>query len=346
MEDEDARQQRAIRELGRYLLGGWVMTDTECGRPRGGGARCEVPLMRSKDGAFAFCALCAPVPPGASAWDSGETLAAAAAGRGAPAPARIERTEEDALEAEIGAVQQRLRSEARGEAEVPVERAPESRDAEEGGADEDMNEPASYDTTRAREQSDRAARLIGQRMLSGWALLGDTCTNPDCIGIPLIRNRQREKLCVICETLYPAESSQPAPQADVPAEQPPLPVEAREPPAAAASSAALSPSKRRASSDGLAQPDAKRLRSDVQHATAGPVSPPAPGSMRQAAAPGATREALTNHLDVLNARLASLSLFIAEQPLPMGDTSALDESCRLVDAISTCSRAIKELSDL
>lgn len=78
---------------------------------------------------------------------------------------------------------------------------------EEDDEEPPMDPPVTYNVSAAREQSDRASRLIGQRMLQGWALLGETCTNDSCIGIPLVRNRQREKFCVICETTYPPENA-------------------------------------------------------------------------------------------------------------------------------------------
>lgn len=34
-----------------------------------------------------------------------------------------------------------------------------------------------------REQSERASRLIGQKMLQGWAMLQDPCPNADCHGV-------------------------------------------------------------------------------------------------------------------------------------------------------------------
>lgn len=39
----------------------------------------------------------------------------------------------------------------------------------------------------ARQQSDRASSAIGQKLLKGWTLLGDECTNPECHHIPLMR---------------------------------------------------------------------------------------------------------------------------------------------------------------
>ncbi|KAF9579509.1 hypothetical protein BGW38_004203 [Lunasporangiospora selenospora] len=56
-----------------------------------------------------------------------------------------------------------------------------------------------------REQSERASRLIGQKMLQGWAMLQDPCPNPSCHGVPLIRNREKKEFCVVCENYYQRE---------------------------------------------------------------------------------------------------------------------------------------------
>jgi hypothetical protein len=37
-----------------------------------------------------------------------------------------------------------------------------------------------------REQSDRASSEIGKRLLQGWTMLGDECSNEGCYGIPLV----------------------------------------------------------------------------------------------------------------------------------------------------------------
>ncbi len=50
-----------------------------------------------------------------------------------------------------------------------------------------------------REQSDRSSKLIGEKMLQGWKMLGEYCPNTTCHGIPLVANRNEEKFCVICD---------------------------------------------------------------------------------------------------------------------------------------------------
>ncbi|KAK3823578.1 MAG: hypothetical protein J3Q66DRAFT_332242 [Benniella sp.] len=56
-----------------------------------------------------------------------------------------------------------------------------------------------------REQSERASRLIGQKMLQGWAMLQDPCPNPSCHGVPLLRSREKKEYCVICENYFQRE---------------------------------------------------------------------------------------------------------------------------------------------
>lgn len=43
------------------------------------------------------------------------------------------------------------------------------------------------DIRRRREQSDRASREIGVRLLQGWAMLADECPGLTCYGVPLVR---------------------------------------------------------------------------------------------------------------------------------------------------------------
>ncbi|KAG9062605.1 hypothetical protein KI688_004907 [Linnemannia hyalina] len=56
-----------------------------------------------------------------------------------------------------------------------------------------------------REQSERASRLIGQKMLQGWAMLQDPCPNLSCHGVPLLRNREKKEYCVVCDNYFQRE---------------------------------------------------------------------------------------------------------------------------------------------
>ncbi len=66
--------------------------------------------------------------------------------------------------------------------------------------------PPSEETIRRREQSDLAARLIAQKMLQGYAMLGDECPSPECIGVPLVRPPKRgggKSSAKVCRSLVP-----------------------------------------------------------------------------------------------------------------------------------------------
>ncbi|KAJ3412839.1 hypothetical protein HDV05_000180 [Chytridiales sp. JEL 0842] len=60
-----------------------------------------------------------------------------------------------------------------------------------------------------REQSDRASRLIGQKLLSGWTMLADACDAPECMGgVPLMK-KDGVTVCVLCnKTVYSAPPAQ------------------------------------------------------------------------------------------------------------------------------------------
>ncbi|KAF9981729.1 hypothetical protein BGZ75_006918 [Mortierella antarctica] len=58
-----------------------------------------------------------------------------------------------------------------------------------------------------REQSERASRLIGQKMLQGWAMLQDPCPNDACHGVPLLANREKKEYCVVCENYFQREKN-------------------------------------------------------------------------------------------------------------------------------------------
>ncbi|KZO89726.1 hypothetical protein CALVIDRAFT_543330 [Calocera viscosa TUFC12733] len=60
-------------------------------------------------------------------------------------------------------------------------------------------------TLQRRAQSDLASQRIGDRLLKGWAMLGEECPNDTCWGVPLVRKPGRAKggrgdggECVIC----------------------------------------------------------------------------------------------------------------------------------------------------
>ncbi|KAJ8086519.1 hypothetical protein PM082_005342 [Marasmius tenuissimus] len=71
--------------------------------------------------------------------------------------------------------------------------------------------PETPESTRRREQSDRASTEIGNRLLKGWAMLAEECPNDECFGVPLVRppkpggEKDPRKECVICGGVYTTE---------------------------------------------------------------------------------------------------------------------------------------------
>jgi len=63
-----------------------------------------------------------------------------------------------------------------------------------------------------RRQSDTCSKKIAEKLLQGWALLNDTC--PMGCPVPLVRNKQKEMMCVNCGTwaIRSEDSAQVIPQ--------------------------------------------------------------------------------------------------------------------------------------
>ncbi|KAF9212564.1 hypothetical protein BGZ59_006588 [Podila verticillata] len=51
-------------------------------------------------------------------------------------------------------------------------------------------------------ENERATRLIGQKMLEGWAMLQDPCPNPGCNEVTLIQSPDNRDYCVVCEQFF------------------------------------------------------------------------------------------------------------------------------------------------
>jgi len=68
------------------------------------------------------------------------------------------------------------------------------------------------ESQRRREQSDTASSEIGKRLLKGWAMLAEECSNVRCFGVPLVRppkaggGKDPRMECVICGTVYVREN--------------------------------------------------------------------------------------------------------------------------------------------
>ncbi|KAI8837090.1 hypothetical protein BC829DRAFT_49377 [Chytridium lagenaria] len=133
------RREEGSKRLGTYMLQGWVLTDVPCTKPG-----CDMPTLRAKDDRTKYvCALCddpRPIPPV----------------RNVGRPSAMVADDDD------------------------IEELDEEEDADEAMDDFEMAPltPAEADRiSRRREASDRASRLMGQRLLSGWTMLAETCNS-------------------------------------------------------------------------------------------------------------------------------------------------------------------------
>ncbi|KAJ2259120.1 hypothetical protein GGI13_000181 [Coemansia sp. RSA 455] len=60
---------------------------------------------------------------------------------------------------------------------------------------------------RKREQSDLASQLIAKRLLQGWAMIDQACPNESCYSVPLVQDREKSQLCVVCGQRYMDEAA-------------------------------------------------------------------------------------------------------------------------------------------
>ncbi|KAF9300643.1 hypothetical protein BGZ74_007660 [Mortierella antarctica] len=68
-----------------------------------------------------------------------------------------------------------------------------------------LNSKVSAESLRVQskgEQNERATRLIGQKMLEGWAMLQAPCPNPGCNEVTLIQSPDNRDYCVVCEQFF------------------------------------------------------------------------------------------------------------------------------------------------
>ncbi|KAL1918534.1 uncharacterized protein VTP21DRAFT_3194 [Calcarisporiella thermophila] len=150
--------------IGQYLLKGWILTDVVCSTPN-----CGVPLMRSfNDKDKYICVRCSTdsVPPSKSS------------------PANI--TNDQVSASFVHNNNEEMIGDRELEYEIANEKAKIIEDEKQA----------------RREQSEKATKLIGEKMLQGWALLNDSCINETCYGIPLLRNREKRCMCVVCGRYY------------------------------------------------------------------------------------------------------------------------------------------------
>ncbi|KAF8165424.1 hypothetical protein B0H34DRAFT_793815 [Crassisporium funariophilum] len=181
--------------LGDYMLKGWVLTDQSCPTPG-----CAVPIMRSPKGktpVITFCAQCNGNPQGTTihTFKSQSLYRFAAAQPQISAPTSSSNASESS-ESHIYI----------SRSSTPLTEISEALSSPVFAPLEDTPE-----TTRRREQSDRASSEIGKKLLTGWAMLADECPNEMCYGVPLVRPPRSggvvdpRKVCVICGNSYSTE---------------------------------------------------------------------------------------------------------------------------------------------
>ncbi|TPX45182.1 hypothetical protein SeLEV6574_g04023 [Synchytrium endobioticum] len=199
---EESRQERGIKLIGDYLLRGWVLTDDRC---RNHASGCAMPTMRSRDGSKYVCVLCDDEkwPPASMVGPNGVDLvdgqsAAVGSISTLPTVSSLGRNDENS---------------SLGDMEEPGMNGTMTVD----DTDDDFNLPNGHDAPPLLNMADenryeltnRATRLLGQRLLQGWTMLNEECPNPNCPGIPLCQNRQHHKYCVLCERTYVNEADLP-----------------------------------------------------------------------------------------------------------------------------------------
>ncbi|PKY48858.1 hypothetical protein RhiirA4_544883, partial [Rhizophagus irregularis] len=122
--------------MGKYLLSGWVLTDTVCSTPN-----CHVPLFRSKDSTIWFCVLCDKEP--------GKLKSQTKQPNISPLPTMINGTDDnDKFNNKVGSIQQ-----------------PSSQFDLDNMKDDKNDELQQLKIQR--DQSQRASHLIGQNLLQG-----------------------------------------------------------------------------------------------------------------------------------------------------------------------------------
>lgn len=164
-------------ELGKYMLRGWVLTNTSCSRPN-----CNIPLMRSPNGITPVTHLCASCD--AASNDISAT--------GNPSEPPV------------------LSSPSLSSASHMSRSSTPATQLSDTAGSPDFIPTETEESARRRHQSDTASQEIGKRLLKGWAMLADECPNTRCYGVPLVRppkaggGKDTRMECVICGTVYEA----------------------------------------------------------------------------------------------------------------------------------------------
>ncbi len=79
-----------------------------------------------------------------------------------------------------------------------------------------------------KKREDNASGKMGELLLKGWTMLGSSCE--ECY-VPLMRNKQMDEICVVCERNYRKDLPKKPESQTVPVQEKPKPAqEAKQPP--------------------------------------------------------------------------------------------------------------------
>ncbi|KAJ2161209.1 hypothetical protein GGF46_001637 [Coemansia sp. RSA 552] len=73
--------------------------------------------------------------------------------------------------------------------------------------DEKMDAEKNDIRQKRREQGDLASERLGKRLLEGWTMLDRPCPNDSCYNVPLVQDKNKVQLCVICNKQYMDEAA-------------------------------------------------------------------------------------------------------------------------------------------
>ncbi|KAJ3102574.1 Protein ZNRD2 [Phlyctochytrium planicorne] len=241
MAEFEARKNEGIKRLGSYMLQGWVLTDVPCPKPG-----CELPTLRSKEDRSKYiCCLCDdttnPWPATAPNPFANVTRSISRIG-----DRQLVITETTSSSASNGSNANNATRNIKPQGwEEDTSKIRELDDHEDSDHDSSSkrrsyiisnttstaSSPNSNGTTitngtayessympplsaedqiriqRRREATDRASKLMGQRLLSGWTMLAETCERESCedFFVPLMKKGD-VVYCVLCQGTQLEES--------------------------------------------------------------------------------------------------------------------------------------------
>ncbi|KAJ2450412.1 hypothetical protein GGF42_004495 [Coemansia sp. RSA 2424] len=212
----------------------------------------------------------------------------------------------------------------------------ESKSASEDAIKAQEPTKADMERQRKREQGDLASQLIAKRLLQGWAMIDQACPNESCYSVPLVQDRNKTQLCVVCGQHYMDEEVYTKKYGALP-------------PATAASSISTSSSSGPAPTT-ASKPSETQVLADLPAPIVATAATTTTASSEKVAARSAdveTRPAKRRHgsaavgvaVKALESKLAQLSAQLAE-------ATDYRDICAISKAIGACARAIHECQPL